>query len=318
MLSKITYYLLVYPASHLPLFCLYIFSDVFYLVILTVFPYRRKVIRYNLKKSFPKKSPQELRKLELAYYRHFCDLLVEGIKNLSISERELRKRLVIKNPELMEELYDKKKNVLLVSGHYNNWEWLITSQNFLFPHQAMGIGMPLSSTFWDQKINEKRSRFGMKVMHAQNLKESITAEKDHPIAILVLGDQSPSDSRKSYWMDFLNQQTAVLFGVEQMAHEYDSPVVSFTIKKMKRGKYQMDLQTVTENPRLMKWGQITEEHTRRLEKEIIAHPQFWIWSHKRWKRELPKDLEQLKVQQQEKFYTKFSGEGNSSSRKLNN
>lgn len=305
MVAKIAYYLIVAPASRLPLFILYLFSDLFFLIVITVFPYRKKVIRQNLERSFPEKSKKELRKIERLFYRHFCDLLAEGVKNLAISKTELHQRLIVKNPEVMQGLFEKNKSVILVSGHYNNWEWLITSQNSLFPHQAMGIGMPLTSTFWDKKINQKRSRFGMKVINAKNFKEAIQAEKENPIAILVLGDQSPGDARKSYWMDFLNQQTAVLFGTEQMAHEYQFTVVYFIMRKIKRGKYEMELQVITENPSEMKWGEITEQHTRLLEKEIIKAPSFWIWSHKRWKRDIPSDLEQLKTEQKEKFNQKY-------------
>jgi hypothetical protein len=131
------------------------------------------VVSENLKRSFPAKSDPELNILRRKFYRHFCDLLAEGIKNLSISERELKKRFVVKNPALLDELFSQKKSVILVSGHFKNWEWLITSQNFQFKHQAMGIGMPMTSKFWDKKINEKRERFGMKVIHSKNFKEEI-------------------------------------------------------------------------------------------------------------------------------------------------
>lgn len=307
MLAKIAYFLFVIPLSYLPLRVLYLFTDLFYLLIVTAVPYRRKVVRENLQKSFPKKSLNEIKKIERKFYRHITDLLAEGIKNLTISKKELAKRLVVENTDLMNELYSKNKSILLVSGHYNNWEWLITSQNSLFKHQALGIGMPLSSKFWDKKINERRSRFGMKVVNAKNLKESITKETDKPIAILILSDQSPGDSRKSYWMNFLNQQTAVLFGTEQMANEYDFAVVFFKMEKVKRGYYKMTLNLITEEPKTLKWGEITEAHTHLLEEEIVKNPEFWIWSHKRWKRDVPEDLDGLRKEQLAKFVGKYRG-----------
>ena len=306
MLAKFAYYFLVIPFSRMPLFILYLFTDLFFLFLITITPYRKKVVRSNIERSFPDKSTSEHRKIERQFYRHFCDILAEGVKNLTISKSQLSKRLKVINPELMDELYSKGKSVLLVSGHYNNWEWLITSQNNLFKHQALGIGMPLTSKFWDKKINERRSRFGMKVINSKNFKESIHREKENPIAILVLGDQSPGDSRKSYWMNFLHQQTAVLFGTEQMAHEYNFAVVFFVMKKVSRGNYEMHLETVTENPSTKKWGEITEKQTHLLEQEIIKNPSFWIWSHKRWKRDVPSDLEQLKEEQRQKFNQKYN------------
>ena len=305
MMAKIAYYLIIIPISFLPLRVLYLFTDLFYLLIITVIPYRRQVVRQNLINSFPEKSLSEIKKIEHQFYRHITDLLAEGTKNLTISQKELSKRLIVENSELMGNLHAKNKSVLLVSGHYNNWEWLITAQNTLFKHQAMGIGMPLSSKFWDKKINERRSRFGMKVVNAQNLKSEISLLSSTPIAILILSDQSPGDSRKSYWMNFLNQQTAVLFGTEQLANEYDFSTVFFKIEKVKRGYYKMSLQLISEDAKSMKWGEITENHTHLLEKEIVKHPQFWIWSHKRWKRDIPLDLEQLKEEQKAKFTQKY-------------
>ena len=305
MIARFLYFLVVIPLSCLPLNVLYLFTDILFFLLITLFPYRKNVITENLKRSFPEKSESELNLIRRKFYRHFCDLLAEGIKNLSISESELRSRFVINNPELMDQLFSNKKSVILVSGHFNNWEWLITSQNFQFKHQAMGIGMPMTSKFWDKKINEKRERFGMKVIHSKNFKEEIKKFTDTPVAILTLADQSPGDSKKSYWINFLNQQTAVSFGTEQMAHQYNFAVVCFTTRKVKRGRYEMSLELITDNPTDMSWGQITERHVKLLEKEIQQSPQNWIWSHKRWKRETPGNLEDLKKEQNAKFNQRF-------------
>ena len=305
MLAKIAYYGLVYPVSLLPLRIIYLFTDFFFLLLITIVPYRKKVIAGNLRRSFPGKSDRELRRIRIRFYRHFTDLLAEGIKNLGISEKSLRRRLVVQNPELMDDLYRRNKSVLLVSGHYNNWEWLITGQNLLFPHQAVGIGMPMSSAFWDKKVNARRGRFGMRILHSKNVKEGFERLKDECIATLVLSDQSPGDSRKAYWMPFLSQQTAVLFGCEQMAHTYNHAVVFFVLHKVRRGHYSMELKLITDNPSAMEWGGITEAHTKLLEQEIIAKPQYWLWSHKRWKRDIPADLETLKTNQKTSFDARF-------------
>jgi Kdo2-lipid IVA lauroyltransferase/acyltransferase len=302
--AALAYYLIVRPLSMLPLFILYRFSDLFQLLLISVFPYRKTVIDENIRRSFPQMSEVVQRAIRKNFYRHFADILIEGIANLSMSQSELSKRFKVINPEVMQEMYDKKKSVILVSGHYNNWEWLISAQQFLFPHQAMGIGMPMTSKFWDKKVNERRQRFGMKVVHSGNFKEEIQSMKE-PVAILTLSDQSPGDSRKSYWMEFLNQPTAVLFGTEQMAHSYDMAVVFFAVRKVKRGYYEMELKLITEEPRKLPWGAITEAHTRMLEYEIRHKPENWIWSHKRWKREMPDDLETLKKEQHEKFNAHF-------------
>ncbi|MBK8371728.1 MAG: lysophospholipid acyltransferase family protein [Saprospiraceae bacterium] len=306
MFSALLFYLIVFPLSKLPLRVIYLISDLFYFFLNTIFPYRQKVIKQNLNRSFPDKSPKEIQQLQKKFYRHLSDLLAEGIKNLSISKEELSKRVFVENPQIMVDLYKKGKSVILVAGHYNNWEWMITSQNQLLPHQAIGIGKPLSNGFWDKKLNLLRGRYGMIIAHAKNFKEVLESEKNNPVSVLVLTDQSPVDSRKSYWMSFLHQQTPVLFGAELMAFTYDFPVVYYTMKKEKRGYYKITLQTITEQPRLTQWGEITEAHTRLLEKDILANPEYWLWSHKRWKREIPNDLESLKKQQKADFEIKFN------------
>jgi KDO2-lipid IV(A) lauroyltransferase len=298
------YYLVIYPISCLPLWVLYRFADIFYILVISVVPYRRKVIRTNIDRSFPLKSLAEKRKIERAFYRHFADLLIESVKNLSIHKKELLRRFEIENPQVMEELFNQRKSVILVSGHYNNWEWFITAQALLVPHQSYGIGTPLSNPFWNKKLNERRQRFGIKVIHASNYKEQLKSSKE-PFAVLTLADQSPVDGRKAFWTTFLNQPTAVLFGTEFMAHDFNAAVVYFSIQKKKRGFYSLRYELITNNPSEFSWGEITKKHSEHLEASILKKPQFWLWSHKRWKRQVPDDLENLKQQQKDAFTRRF-------------
>lgn len=304
-MSAIAYHIIVYPLSLLPLGVIYLISDFFYLLLISVFPYRKEVIVRNIQNSFPDYTPQQIKQLRRSFYRHFADLLAEGIKNLSIREKELRNRLRVSNPELLDELYEEKRNVLLVSGHYNNWEWLISAQNFLFKHQAVGIGTPLSNRFWNKKVNERRARFGMRIIHAKDVKSFFSQSHEQAIATLILSDQAPGDARKAYWMNFLNQETPVLFGCEQLAHAYDQAVVFFHTSKVKRGHYEIELKLICRDASQMNWGEITEQHTRLLEEVIVDQPSYWVWSHKRWKRPRPDDLETLKTEQKNKFNEKY-------------
>lgn len=304
-MSALLYYLIVFPISFLPLGLLYKLSDLLYFIFTRIFPYRKSVIIGNIQRSFPDKSELEQEQLLKQFYRHFTDILVEGIKNLSISKKQLKKRMWVRNPELMQELYDEKRNVILVSGHFNNWEWLISSQNFLFNHQAFGIGMPMSNKFWDKKVNQRRERFGMQVINASNYQIKFRTFKKMPFSVLTLGDQSPAHSTKSYWMNFLNQDTAVLFGTEHMANDYDFAVVFFIVHKIKRGYYEIELKLITKDATSMNWGEITEIHTKLLEEEIIKNPSQWLWSHKRWKRKVPQDLSELKRKQKKQFEERF-------------
>ena len=302
-MSALLYYCIVYPLSLLPLWVLYRMSDLIFLLFMSVLPYRKKVVKANIERSFPDLSSKDQAVLVRGFYRHFSDLLIESIKNLSISKDELLRRMTVINPEVLQDLQKNGKSTIFVSGHFNNWEWFITAQALLVPNASYGIGMPLSNGFWDKKLTERRQRFGLTVVHAQNYKTMFNQSK--PVSVLVLSDQAPADARKSYWMEFLHQQTPILFGVEQMANEFDLNVVYFQLKKVKRGYYEIEFKTLTTEARSLSYGQLTEQHVQLLEQSILEEPCHWLWSHKRWKREIPSDLKDLKSIQRSKFEEKF-------------
>lgn len=303
MMSALLYYCIVYPLSLLPLWILYRMSDLIFLLFMSVLPYRKKVVKANIERSFPDLSSKDQAVLVRGFYRHFSDLLIESIKNLSISKDELLRRMTVINPEVLQDLQKNGKSTIFVSGHFNNWEWFITAQALLVPNASYGIGMPLSNGFWDKKLTERRQRFGLTVVHAQNYKTMFNQSK--PVSVLVLSDQAPADARKSYWMEFLHQQTPILFGMEQMANEFDLNVVYFQLKKVKRGYYEIEFKTLTTEARSLSYGQLTEQHVQLLEQSILEEPCHWLWSHKRWKREIPSDLKDLKSIQKSKFEEKF-------------
>lgn len=306
-MSALFYYLFVLPLSRCPLWITYRFADFFYLILVTVFPYRKKITDKNLANAFPEKSKQERKRIRRQFYRFVSDILAETIYNLGMSEKQLRKRYRILNPELMQELYDKGRDVILVSAHYHNWEWMITGQPLFFPHQAVGIGEPLTSGFWSKKITALRERFGMHVIHSRIVSETFEDYKKRkvPIATLVLADHSPVDSKRSYWTTFMNQQTAVVFGPELLANSSDAAVVFYLPEKVSRGYYNIQLQLITDEPLSLEYGEITEKHVQLLEERLRIAPPYWLWSHNRWKRNVPEDLDALRSEQKARFDSKF-------------
>ncbi|MEN9969332.1 MAG: hypothetical protein RIR94_1529, partial [Bacteroidota bacterium] len=187
--GALLYYGLVLPLSYLPLRILYLLADFIFILLCTILPYRKKVIDQNLLGAFPSLSSDERKQIRKDFYRYFSDLLVESVKNLTISKKQLRKRMQLKNPEILKQLQALGKPVLIVAGHYNNWEWLITTQALWFKNPNFGIGMPLSHPFWNQKLSARRERFGLEVVHAKNYQKAFQCEQ--PI-VLVLADQAPS------------------------------------------------------------------------------------------------------------------------------
>lgn len=287
--SKILYYFIIYPISLLPFFILYRISDILAFVFEYIVGYRKKVIYGNLKNSFPNKTEKELKKIQHKFYTHFSDLIVESLKGFNLSEKTARKRISFEGIDDLESFYKEGKSILLLSGHYGNWEMPGSALPLFISHLPLAIYKPLKNEFFNNKIKNSRSAFGDVLCSMKDVKTEISKDLGKPKAICFATDQSPSNPEKCYWTTFLNQETGVLFGAEKYAKELDYPVIYMTITKPKRGYYHIICTTLFENPKETSYGEITEIHTKFLEKEIIAKPEFWLWSHKRWKHKRPKN-----------------------------
>ena len=282
MITKFFYYLLILPISLLPYPLLYLISDVVFVLMYRVIGYRKEVVFTNLKNSFPNKSEKELKQIMSGFYKHLCDIILESIKGFTISEKQLRKRLVVKNPEFSNYFANKGQSIIFVGGHYNNWEICAQAFAMYSDHKCIGIYKPLSNAFINDKIHTSRSKYGMHLISMKQTKKSFE-EGGKAKAIVFGSDQNPANPKRAHWVQFLNQDTGVLFGVERYAKEYDWPVVFVSISKVKRGHYEVEYSLITDTPTEQPHGKITEDFTKRLEQDIINQPQYWLWSHKRWK-----------------------------------
>jgi len=292
MLSKLGYYLFVKPISLLPFPLLYLLSDVLYLTLYKIFGYRKKVVWDNLSKCFPDLSKAELKQLMNKFYRHFCDLLVESVKLFSIRPKEIEQRFKFTNPEILDAEFDKGKSVILVGGHYNNWEILAVGINQVMKHQATAIYKPLSNPFYERLARSSRGRYGLKMIPIKDVPSFFINDSDKGTATIFGGDQSPTYSKRVYWTNFLNRETAVAVGTEKYAMKYNYPVYFGKIGKLSRGHYTFEVVEVCSDPSKTQEGEITKKHVKMLEEQILERPELWLWSHKRWKR-VKKDGENL-------------------------
>ena len=286
-MGKILFFLFIKPLSFLPFAVLYRISDFFYLLIYYGIQYRKKVVFTNLQNAFPDKTAPEITAIAKGFYSHFCDLIIEAIKLFSASEKELNKRCKIINPELMERYAKQGKSLIIPTAHYNNWEIAATVLQKQLPHQPIALYTPLKHPFFNQQIKKSRTRFGLELLSIKAFKTGLEKMPDKLRAIVFLADQSPRMARVAYWTTFLNQETGVMVGTEKYAKQYDYPVVFGKMTKVKRGFYEIEFIPLEDNPKDTSFGEITEKHTRLLEKIIIEQPQYWLWSHKRWKRQKP-------------------------------
>ncbi len=283
-MSRVVYYLVLKPLSLLPLALLYVLADMIYFLLAHVIPYRKEVISTNITKSFPEKSAKEIKQIIKSFYRFLADLIVETVWNFSLTEKEARKRLKVENPEILDKYYKAGKDVIIVVGHYNSWEFLLVAFDLMVNHRGAVIYTSLTDQFLDKVFKEFREKFGMKLLTKGEVKHAFQDGLDKPMAILFGSDQAPASSGRAHWTNFLNQDTAVAIGVEKYAIKYDLPVFFGGLKKVKRGYYSINLELLTDEPLITKEGEISDLHVRALESLIQEKPEYWLWSHKRWKR----------------------------------
>jgi KDO2-lipid IV(A) lauroyltransferase len=284
IINRIFYYGIVVPISLLPFPLLYALSDLLCVLIYTVVGYRKKVVMENLRNSFPEKTDEERSEIARKFYRHFCDLTLESLKMFTISASDAEKRMVYSNVEIMDKYFKQGKSVIVAMAHYNNWEMVAVTVDAQTEHQALAIYKPLSNPYFDRKMRVSREKYGLQMIHNRTVKEDFDRLKGELTAWYFLIDQAPSFHSKPYWMTFLNQETGVLTGTEKYAKTYNCAVVYLEVEKPKRGYYTARYVDVTDSPRSFPDGELTGIVTKLLEKQIIQKPEFWLWSHRRWKR----------------------------------
>lgn len=281
------YYLLLifaYAISLLPLWLLYGVSDVLYLVVYHIAGYRRAVVHANLVQAFPDKSPREIKRLTRKYYRNLTDMMVETIKLLTISPKQLRRRFDC-DLTVLQQLYEQGKSCQLHLGHNFNWEWanLFCIQGVRFPFLV--VYMPITNKAVDRFFRHFRERSGSTLLPANDIRNAMAPWLHKQYLIALVADQNPGDPRRCYWFPFLNKMTAFYKGPEMSARRNNIPVVFADIRKVKRGYYKAKLSLEFENPLEVPEGKITEAFVQFLEKNIREQPEVWVWSHKRWKHE---------------------------------
>jgi len=283
--SRLLIYLFCYPIALLPLCLLYPLAGLLSLVLNYVVRYRRKVVVQNLRNSFPEKSESEIRRLRNSYYRHLSQIAIEMIKMLGMSRRNVSRRYRCSNPGLVNRFFDEGRSVILLSSHYNNWEWMILSLDFMFKHHGVGVGKANTDKGFEQVVNRARTRYGTEVVFADTVRDTFDQyESQHtPVAYMMLSDQSPNSKRRCFVTRFLNQTTGIIFGGEHFARKYDIPVLYYEVVRERLGHYRIDVQVITEHPTECDEYAITKRYVELLEQTIRRQPQHWLWSHRRWK-----------------------------------
>lgn len=289
MKSKLIY-LLTYAGmwllALLPFRAIYVLSDGLAFLMQHVIHYRQKVVRTNLRNSFPEKSAEELKEIENKFYHYICDYMLEEMKTLRISFEELTRRMTYENKEEYLNMIDKYGGIVLLIPHYANFEWIIGMGAIMQPGDLpVQVYKPLHNPYLDEMFKRIRSRFGgYNVPKHSTAREMIKLRREHKrMAVGLITDQSPNRSEAHYWTTFLHQDTVFMDGAERIARMMGFPVFYCELIRQKRGHCRVIFDLITETPKQTADGEITECFARRLEQTIRRDPPYWFWSHKRWK-----------------------------------
>lgn len=281
-------YILLYPIlwliSIMPFSILYLFSDCIYFLLYYVIGYRKKTVRENLALAFPNLSEKERLIIEKKSFRHLCDMFLEMAKTMTISKKEIEKRYAFTNIETYLELEKKGKSIALMCAHYASYEWAI-SMNHHINFIGYGIYKKIANKYFDKLVKDIRSKFKAVLITTKETKSTIEYNAKNNI-LGVYGfasDQTPRRSDTMHWNSFLGQETPIHTGAETLAKRYDMNVIFLKTKKIKRGFYEASFEVLSEDVNAVPNYQISETFMRKVEQQIYDAPEFYLWTHKRWK-----------------------------------
>ncbi|NMH89926.1 lysophospholipid acyltransferase family protein [Flavivirga algicola] len=281
-------YLIVYPflwsISKLPFGLLYIISDGFYILIYHIIGYRKKVVNNNLRLVFPDKTDQEIALIRKKFYKHLCDMFLEMAKTMSISKKEMEKRFKIINPEEFKRLEGLNKSIILIFGHYASWEWSIVLQNHI-NFKGLAVYKKLANPHFDKLVRDIRSKFNTTLISTKETTSIINHNESEGIKSITgfLSDQSPRLSKDVYWGNFMGIDVPCFTGAERLAKKLDLSTAYLKVTKVKRGFYEAEIITLAEDSKTYKNYELTDLFLKEVEKQIYKAPEYYFWTHKRWK-----------------------------------
>ncbi len=270
----------------MPFRLIYIVSDFVYLILYYIAGYRKAVVIRNLKKCFPEKTEKEIKLLQKKFYKNLSDLFLETFKGFTLSKREFLKRFKAYNSEVSDKFFDQGRDVIVLLGHFANWEWAVATLFESLKHQPAVFYKPISNKYIDRYFKKVRGRFGIELVSVRETRDYFMKKKPKPVAYYMIADQFPPITEKQKLVDFFSSKTPFLHGPEKYATQLDIPVVYLELQRVKRGYYKFRLIDISANPASLAENELTQLYAGLLEESIKKQPENWVWSHKRWKREL--------------------------------
>lgn len=281
-------YIIAYPllwlVSRLPFSLLYLLSDFTFFLVYRIFGYRKKVVRGNLKLVFPEKDQKELLLIERRFYRHMCDMFLEMIKTMGISHKQLQQRFTFTNLTVLHELEEKGKSIMLMFPHYASWEWVIALDAHI-QSKGYGIYQIIGNRYFDKLVRDIREKFGTTLIRTSNTKEIVAKNRREGRLSMygILSDQSPMITKAQHWASFMGITVPAHVGAEGLCKKLDLPAVYLKVRKIKRGHYEGSFKVLAKNPKEFNDFDITDSFLKEVEQSIHEAPEYYFWTHKRWK-----------------------------------
>ena len=281
-------FVLIYPVlwivSHLPFRLLYFISDILYIFLFHIFRYRKKTVIKNLKLVFPEKTEAERHKITKAFYHHLCDMILEAIKSMNININDMKARFKFTNIDLIKNYEKQNKSISLMCAHYGSWEWIFILQSYT-THKTYAIYKRLSNKYFDRLVRKIRARYNSYLITTKEAVSVLVENKKKGLLTIngFVSDQTPKKNKAYHWKEFMGIKVPVHTGAEMLSKKLDMPVVFFSVKRVKRGFYETTFETLSDSPKKINDYEITDKFLKLVEKQIHEAPEFYLWTHKRWK-----------------------------------
>ena len=276
----------VYALSVLPFRAIYVISSIAYPILWHVIKYRKDVVFANLRHSFPDRSEVELINIAKRFYRYFCDNTLETLKLYTMSRKEVLKRVAVENQEVLDKFINPHESVILMMSHYGNWEWQGQRLCMDFNHRFCGIYKPLSNKRFDALIYKMRGKFGAILYRSSRVFRNMVQDRKMLTMSGFIADQKPI-MLNAPWVTFLNHDTPVFRGAYSIAQRLNYPIVYAKMQPVRRGYYNLSFKLLTNDPNAHTELELAEMYFKELESNINAHPEFWLWTHRRWMQRSP-------------------------------
>ena len=270
--------------SRLPLKIHYVFSDLIFFLNWYLVGYRKKIVRENIQKSFPKKNAEEVKEISKKFFKNFSDYIVETIRSFTISDQELRVRVQHINQDLFHDAKAEQKNIILLAGHVFNWEWFNALATIIPQEHCHPVYRKVQSEFWENQVKKIRNSFGNEALEANEVMRHIFRNKNDGNSVyMFVADQTPHVDNVDIGVKFLNQETPVFNGYDRLATRMDLAFIYCEMKKVKRGFYQINYYRIEPDAEKFTDNEVVIKFHKLLENTINKRPDNYLWSHRKWK-----------------------------------